>query len=175
MSDENDDFEKPERQTEFLSFFTKDHQRIFGYIFSQLHNRADTEDVFQQTSLSLWRRFDEFDRDREFFPWACGVAFNTVRNFLRKSGRSRLHFNDELLSKISEERVASDTELQAFGDRLDQCINRLGEKDRKLIRQAYRGNQTVIEIAETMGRAVRTLYNRLNLIRRKLAECMEAG
>ena len=30
---------------------------------------------------------DRFDLTQEFLPWACGVARNMVRNFLRRRGR----------------------------------------------------------------------------------------
>lgn len=164
---------EPDKHAEFLSYFTKDHQRLFGYIFSLLHNRADTEDVFQQTSLTLWRRFDEFDRDREFFPWGCGIAFNSVRNFLRVSGRSRLRFNDQLLQTIAEERIPAEPQLRNFADRLEWCIARLGDRDRELIRQAYSKDQTATDIAKSTGRALQTVYNRLNLIRRELGNCVQ--
>lgn len=170
--DSRDEILTSSNQTLFLSLFARDHQRIFGYIFSQLANRADAEDVFQQTSLVLWKRFDEFDQDREFFPWACGVAFYTVRNFLRVAGRSRLRFSDDLLKSIADERVTVDPRLKQYSDALDNCIQKLSDKDRALIRKAYGGDETIKEIADSLGRAIQTVYNRLNQIRRKLAECV---
>lgn len=157
----------------FLSYFAKDHQRIFGYILSQLPRRSDAEDVFQQTSLVLWQKFSAFDQERDFFPWACGVAFYTVKNFLRVSGRSRLRFNDDLLKVIADERVAADPRLQLYSDMLDSCLQRLNEKDRDLIRNTYSGEKSIKEMAESLGRAVQTVYNRLNQIRRRLAECVD--
>ena len=47
-----------------------------------LPNEQDAQDVFQRTSLVLWQKFDQFDSDRDFLPWACGVAHYEVRNFL---------------------------------------------------------------------------------------------
>lgn len=156
----------------FLRCFSRDHQRIFSYIFSLLHNRTDTEDVFQQTSLTLWQKFGDFDREREFFPWACGVAFYKVRNFLRVSGRSRLCFSDDLLKTLADERVVEDPRMSRYGDALDECVQTLSGADRKLVRQAYSGDETIKELAVSLGRAVQTLYNRLNTIRCKLAECV---
>ena len=157
----------------FLSYFARDHQRIFAYIFSLLPKRPDAEDVFQQTCMVLWQKFGDFDRERDFFPWACGVAFYTARNFMRVAGRSRLQFNDDLLRVIADERVAEDSRLQHYSDMLDRCMRQLTEKDRDLIREAYGGDNTIKEIAQSLGRAAQTVYNRLNTIRRKLANCVD--
>jgi RNA polymerase sigma factor (sigma-70 family) len=91
-----------DQYAEFLRYFAKHHGRLFGYIYSLLPNRADAEDVFQRTSLVLWQKFDRYDPSEPFFPWACGVAFYEVRNFLRVSNRERLRFNSELLGKLAE-------------------------------------------------------------------------
>ena len=157
----------------FLKYYSKYHQRIFAYIFSQLPKRADAEDVFQQTSIILWEKFDEFDQDREFFSWACGISFYSVKNFKRVSGRNRLVFSDELMSVIADERVAAESKLQDYGDLLDDCIVRLKPKEKDLIQLVYRGDRTIKEVADLLGRAVQTVYNRLNLIRGKLAVCID--
>src|SRR5690349_3308762 len=109
----------------FVQLFAKEHQRIYNYIFALLPNRADAEDVFQQTSLILWEKFSAYDRGQPFFPWACGVAFFTVKNFLRVASRSRLRFNDELLQVMADEREALDESLKVYGDHLEFCLSRL--------------------------------------------------
>lgn len=158
---------------QFLMCFARDHQRILSYIFSLLHNRADAEDVFQQTSLTLWQKFGDYDRERDFFPWACGVAFYTVRNFLRVSGRNPLRFSDDLLKTIADERVVADGRLSHYGELLEECLQRLNRADQSLVRQAYSGETTIKELADSLGRAVQTVYNRLNAIRHKLGDCVD--
>ena len=76
----------------------QDRDRILAYIQSLLPHRADAEDVFQRCSIVLWRKFHDFDVQQEFLPWACGVAFYEVRNFLRVAARDRLQFNDTLIT-----------------------------------------------------------------------------
>ena len=157
----------------FLRHYAREHQRLAAYIFSMLPNTADAEDVFQRTTLILWRKFDQYDPREEFLSWACGVAFYEVRNFLRVSSRQHLHFNDELLARIAEERpqvlAQHDERLAA----LTHCLRKLGAEDRKLVDGAYGGQRTIKELASDMGRASQTLYNRLAAIRRRLLECIE--
>ena len=62
------------------------HQsQLFGYIYSLVRDLDDADDLFQQTSLVLWDKFDLFDPSRSFVGWACGVARYEVLNFLRSA------------------------------------------------------------------------------------------
>ncbi|MCD4728899.1 MAG: hypothetical protein K8R46_14670 [Pirellulales bacterium] len=43
-----------------MSLFAQVHDSLFAYVFSLLPHWSDAEDVFQQTSLVLWRKFGSF-------------------------------------------------------------------------------------------------------------------
>ena len=157
----------------FVEQLVQHHDRIFGYIFSLLSNRQDAEDVFQRTSLILWRKFDEFDTEGSFSAWACGVAFFEVRNFLRVAGRDRLRFSEEILQTLADKRLNTEQRSQHRRLALVECLKRLGEHDRELITQVYEEDQSIKDLAAQRGRAVQTVYNRLHRIRRRLLECVD--
>jgi RNA polymerase sigma-70 factor (ECF subfamily) len=48
----------------------------------------DTQDIFQQTSLVLWEKFDSFETGSNFAAWSCRAARYTAMNFLRDLGLS---------------------------------------------------------------------------------------
>lgn len=171
----NDQRSADEQYEEFLRHFSRDRERIFRYVYSLLSNYSDAEDVFQKCSLLLWNKFSEFDRDRPFLPWACGVALNEVRNFLRLSERKLLCFDSTLLSQISDERldVMESRESTAEGlAALKDCVDALPRRDRELVRIAYGGDLTVKAFAESIGQPLQTLYNRLGKVRRMLLDCV---
>ena len=72
-----------DRKLEFAEHLRQHHAPLFGYIHSLLRNLSDADDLFQQTALILWKKFDEYDRARSFLSWACGVARFEIANFLR--------------------------------------------------------------------------------------------
>lgn len=161
------------RYEDFLRVFARDRDRLFAYVYSLLPHRADAEDVFQRCSLLLWRKFVEFDRDREFLPWACGVAFYEVRNFLRSAERDRLQFSPELIEQLAESRLES---LGRAGDRLAalrDCIEQLRAADRDLISVFYGSSEQLTAFAAASGQALQTLYNRLSRIRQTLLKCID--
>jgi len=78
-----------ERTELFVLLFAEHRDRLFGYILTLVGRRADAEDLFQETSLVLWRHFVNYNPERDFMPWARTIAFNQVRNYRRKQYRDR--------------------------------------------------------------------------------------
>src|SRR5882724_10581713 len=87
-----------------------------------LGNNADAEDVLQRASITIWRKFGEFDPSKDFFAWASSFCFYEAKNFQRVSARSRLHFDDELMQRLAEERVADLDHREARLAAVDRCI-----------------------------------------------------
>ena len=50
----------PKRYDEFVNLVRLHTNRMLGYLDALLLNRDDAEDLFQETCLVLWRKFDEF-------------------------------------------------------------------------------------------------------------------
>lgn len=165
--------QKAERPYElFLREFTRDRSKLFRYIFSILPNHADAEDVFQRCSLVLWQKFAEFDQERSFFAWACGVAFNEVRHFTRTNRNRRLQFDTNLITEISDIRLAQDDHASDVLAHIADCLKRLPPRDRNLVRKAYAGSGTIKNFAESTSSAAQTIYNNLARIRRLVRECV---
>ena len=148
------------------------HRQLLGYLVSLLGNRHDAEDVLQRTSVTLWRKFATFEKGTNFPAWASTVAFYEARNFQRMAARSRLQFGDALLEILSAERVGDMGQTDARHDALDRCMEKLDDAGRKLVEAAYLDGSDIGVLAEQLGRAKQTLYNKLNIIRRALAECV---
>jgi RNA polymerase sigma-70 factor (ECF subfamily) len=160
------------RTAEFLSLFSENQTWILGSIYHLVHNYHDAQDVFQRTSLILWQKFDNFESGTNFRAWACQIAFYQAKGFLRDAGRDRLCFNEALLETLLNERESSKDPLDRRHDFLAACIAKLSPNDQKMIQEVYGKEATVLEIAERLGYAAQTLYNRLNKARRRLHLCV---
>ena len=78
------------------------HDRLVAYLASLLGNWHDAEDVFQQASVTMWRKFDTFEPGTNFDAWATKVAFYESREFRRLKARERFQFSDALLERLAE-------------------------------------------------------------------------
>lgn len=75
-------------QDDFARLFIENQGRLYGYIATLLPNRDDAEEVLQRTSMVLWQKWENYETDRGFLPWARGIALNEVRNLLRQGSSS---------------------------------------------------------------------------------------
>ena len=156
----------------FISRLMAHRHRIYAFIAKQLVNPADVEDVFQRTSIVLWKKIGQFNPDGSFFHWACGVAHNEVRNFLTGQRRSRLHFDVELVDLLAQEAEAEEDISEARLGALRECMAHLPDRQQRILQQCYAGTASVTEVAEGLSRSRDALYKQLARLREKLADCI---
>ena len=156
----------------FVAQLMEHRHRIYAFIAKQLVNQADVEDVFQRTSIVLWRKMRDFDPDGSFFHWACGVAYNEVRNFLTVQRRNRLYFDAELVQLMAEEAEAEEELSEARLDALRSCVSKLPDRQQEILKRCYAGTASITDIAATLGRNRGALYKQLARLREKLLDCI---
>ena len=152
----------------------RNHQvQLFGYIYSLVRNFDDADDLFQQTSLAMWHKFDQFDRSRSFVAWACGVARFEVSNFLRARSRQKLYFSDDLSLLLAEAQEPGGQDAREDQrEALAGCLAKLRQRDQKLVEACYGEESRVPEVARDWGRSAQSIHNSLRRIRRSLFECV---
>lgn len=158
-------------QDVFAREFIENQGRLYGYIAILLPHRDDAEDVLQRTSLILWQKWNQYDVNRAFLPWARGVALNEVRNFLRRSERRNVHLSEPLIEILANE--IDDEDLESRTNALTYCLDQLATKQRHLLEQCYLGPNGTKAVAESLGSTVPAIYMRLHRIRKFLVECIE--
>lgn len=156
----------------FIRELSREQDFIAAYIRSLLPHAADADDVLQQCNLLLWQKFSQFDGERSFRAWACGVAYYEVCNFLRSANRRRLQFNQELMSQIADQRLAEADRRTGHLSLLQACLKLLKSSDQELIREVYGKAHTASELAELQGMTVRSLQNRIWRLRKLLYDCV---
>jgi RNA polymerase sigma-70 factor (ECF subfamily) len=158
---------------QFVERFVRCQDRIYAYVVTLLPNRDDAEEVFQQTSLVLWKKWREFDPARDFVRWACGMAHHEVRNFLRKHApRGRISLSDDVLAEVANVRLDMHDVLEARRQALRHCLGRLEHGKRELLERCYAGQDSIKAIAAELGQPPNVLYMTLKRLRRALFDCI---
>lgn len=161
----------------FVPLFSAAHPRVYACILTLVPNRTDADEIMQEVSLVLWSKFDQFKPDADptaaFIRWACGIAYNQARQFIRNRQRDGLCFNDQLLDKITEAREQHTALFEDRRDALRGCLDKLTTTDRELIQHCYGSPASLKQKAQEVGRPVNTVYKALNRIRAALHRCIE--
>ena len=168
------------RTGEFVRLLTGTQSRLYAYICTLMGAAAPARDVLQETNLVLWDKAQEYDPARPFLPWAYRIAYLQVLAYRKRCARSRLVFDEELVSAVATEfaRVDARQQEDPMQDRrleaLDHCLGKLAAGGRSLIEERYRRGAPVEQIARRLRKAPNVVSASLYRIRKALHACIEA-
>jgi RNA polymerase sigma-70 factor (ECF subfamily) len=163
---------EPERVELLVRLLTKHQEDLFRYIFALLPNEEDARDVLQETSVALYRKFEEYDRAKPFLAWAHGFAHLEVLKQRERNQRGNRHLGLELLQRLARQRETHEPVLEERLHSLEYCLQELAPADQELIRRRYQGKTRAEELVRQFGTSRRTLFRNLDRIRRLLFECV---
>jgi len=158
---------------DFGKLLIQHQQRIYGFIRSLVTNRADAEDLLQETASVLWQKFSEFQPGSNFLAWALAVSRRQVMYFYQKSKRNVLWLSEECIDAISADTLAQSSKLAGLEDALAKCLAKLGPDDRRLLMARYQEDSSPKALAERLGCPVKTIYSALSRIRQSLTDCIQ--
>jgi RNA polymerase sigma-70 factor (ECF subfamily) len=165
-----DQLNKDQRFTELLR---QHHIQLFGYFFAMVHDLHDAEDLCQQTSIVLWKKFGAYREGTSFFSWAMAAAKYELLNYYRVR-KHRRQFSSELSEWLTDDFNQFDADLlQSRIDALQECKAGLREDDRRVLEACYESEQSFREAADQLGRSHKSVYRALDRIRVVLMKCIE--
>ena len=164
---------KSASQQDFLRVFLANEREILRYVVALVPNLADAQEIVQQTAVVLWEKFDQYDAERPFAPWACRFALNVTRQWMARRQRWKALLNSGLAEELASRREQLRPEFDARLVHLDRCLQKLPEEQRSLVDGYYFRQLDVATVSDQAERTVDAVYKALQRIRRQLRECIE--
>jgi RNA polymerase sigma-70 factor (ECF subfamily) len=161
-----------DRSSELVQLMMLHQRKLFGYILTLVPSRADAEDILQEASLTICEKFSEFERGTNFYSWACQIAFWKVRAARKKFATSKVIFNENILEVVSQTRLQMEEELDHRHIALSKCLQKLNERDRRMVLVRYESGHNVKAAAQSCGRTIQGAYKALTRIRKTLHDCV---
>ena len=160
------------KTNEFLRLLMAHQRRIYAFILTMVPYHGDAEDLFQETVLLMWSKFDSFTPGTSFAAWGYAIARYQILSVRKRHAMRGTLFSQaaaELLHSESDRFIEqTDIRMQA----LQHCMKKLDPKDYELIRLRYRDEVTIASIAQRMGRSVQGIYKRVVRIHEALLRCV---
>ncbi len=160
------------RMDEFVRLFSLHQRKLYLFIGSLLPDGRDVEDVFQETSLVLWREFHTFQSGTNFSAWAAQVALNQTLAHRKRKTRNRIVFSNEFLSAVARDITLHGDDLDRRTAALAGCVTKLPSHHQELIRARYASGEAIEQIAVHLNRSTESVYRMLSRIRQSLHECV---
>ena len=170
--DPKSDRSESDRTRDFLALHSRHGRWIFGYLVSMVRHQADAEDLFSETTVTLWEKFDEFEPGTEFRAWACRIAQLKVLEWRKKHRRVPTPIEESFLEAITDAHLSMNEQLDDQSVYLQECVAELVDEDRDLIQRRYKAGATVKAIATALDRSIHQIYRRLTRVHKTLLKCM---
>jgi RNA polymerase sigma-70 factor (ECF subfamily) len=173
-------------ESAFLQIMERYQHKIFSTVLSLLHNRAEAEEITQDTFIRAHRGLDRFRGDSSLATWLYRIAVNLARNrywyFFRRRRQDSLSL-DHALGEENEgtfaDLVASESQDPAqeaatgeFSALIAESMERLDRRHREILTMRNVLNLSYDEIAHTLRINVGTVKSRIARARESLRQLM---
>ncbi len=167
-----------DQKDKIFLLITKNRSALMAVIVAMTRDFDAAEDIFQDTVLEIIRHADRYQPDREFLPWARGIARNMVRRFYRLKAKNPALMSEEQMEAVADVICAEDDKPEAWEEvrtALQVCLQRLTERNRKIFLLRYGLNLKSSALAERAGAHQASLRTTLMRIRQFLRKCINSN
>lgn len=154
------------------------HQRfVFTLALRFAKNREDAEEIAQDCFVKAFRSLASFQQQSKFSTWLYSIVYTTAMSHLRKKKLATDSIDDEsTYLQVAGQPGEADINMAERKSRsyyLNQAISQLLPDDATIITLFYNGEQSLDEIAETLGMEANTIKVKLFRARQRLKEKLE--
>lgn len=163
----------------FDTLYERYFQRVFNFAYSRLRNRADAEEVTQDTFTVVFRSMDAFRGQSSLLSWIYGIARNTVNNQIR---RSKAHVQRveraqvEFLGSGRDRDVFTPEERLNFrrcADKVEEALTSVTSWQAEVFMMRHFENLPIQEIADRMCRSNDAVRSSLYRVKRLVVEAID--
>jgi RNA polymerase sigma factor (sigma-70 family) len=149
---------------------------LTAFIRSAVPREVAVDDIWQETMLTAWRRWDDYDRSRPFGAWLRGIAAKNILAWNRKHAAEHVWCDDATLEYFSLtfgriQQLNGDT----FHDKLEalrSCIRALPREYQEAIKLRFEDELMPAAIAEVLSIKAETVKKQLLRAKAMLFECI---
>ena len=153
--------------------------QLFGAALGMTRNRADAEDLVQETYLKAYQKFHQYQPGTNIKAWLYRILTNTYITSYRKAQRSPKRASSDTVEDWQLADAASHSEvglksaeveaLESLpSSQLRDALDSLSEEHRMVVLMADVEGMSYKEIAEELGVPMGTVMSRLNRARKNL-------
>lgn len=163
-----------EFEDEFSARVAENQRRVFHIAYGVLGNRADAEDVAQETFLRAYRKLSSLRDSEKFRAWVNRIAFRLALN--RQRGlRRRLTRETTWHTQGAGEQVDGlrNAEQRVLLERLRNEMDGLPEQLLRVLQLSIVEDMDATDVGSVLGIPAGTVRSRLHAARKLLLEAMK--
>lgn len=148
---------------------------IYGFVYKQVGNAQDAEDITQEVFIKVWKNINKFDGNKSFKSWIFSIARNSIIDFIRKnrlaSGEKKSipfsNFENEEGNNILDgmlidagllpDEIYEQKETKSM---ISKAMGKLSTKYQSVLSLYYEKEFNFREIAQMLGEPIDTVKSR---------------
>ncbi len=155
----------------FIQLLSSNHYRIYAFISGLVLNSSDADDIMQDTSSIMWRKFDEFKDGTDFVAWGVTIAKFRVMEYRKK--KKDTYLSEEAIELLANQSAGDISGLDDKLQALSSCLTKLPAQDCNMLKMRYTHSHKARTIAQRFGTSVHMVYRNMARIKLVLADCIE--
>ena len=167
------DTKHDDKESSYIRLLTANYVRIKSFIYSMLPNEADADDVMQEASIIMWKKFDSYVPNTDFTAWAVTIAKYKVLEFRRKNYSDNVMLDSQVLELLAKDNLNIFEQAEERTEILMECVNSLPEGDRDFIKLKYSHGLTLKKLANSFGLSVTSAFRNSARIHGLLQSCVQ--
>ena len=172
MNEASGEEKEQNRQKLLIGLLLKHQRAMFAYIFSIIPNKSNADDILQETCLTIHEKFDDFEEDSNFLLWANRIAYWKIREARLKFARSKVVFDERVVEVLNDTANELINEEDERHEALANCLQKLKDRDRQMIKIRYEPDGGVEEAAKVSNRSLAATYKALYRVKDALFQCI---
>ena len=150
---------------------------VFTIVLRYVKSREDAEEVAQDIFVKAYRSLADFKGNSKFSTWLYTVTTTTCITFLRKKRLDTHSLDNEKVFAVADNidsgASANQIEQKSRAHMVNAAIRLLSPDDAQIITLFYKGEQTLEEIAQILGKEPNAVKVQLHRARTRLKEKMQ--
>ena len=150
---------------------------VMGLAMKMLGNRAEADEVVQETFWRVWSKTDSYRADRgTLLSWIFGIAHNLCIDMIRQQKVKLLNIQETQIVNFANHGMNEAASIRDAVEReqVQSAMDDLPSEQREVIEMAFFKGLTRQEIAKATGVPLGTVHPRARLGLQKLRTALQA-
>lgn len=169
------DLQLQDRRQLFSRLMREHHRDLLVFAGAATRDSDAARDIVQEALVSAWKKFDEFEKKRDFGAWVRGIVRFKTKDWFRRQNRQPVSDSDlvELEIDLNAWRDSLPADTTIF-EKVEECIGKLPCNFKAAVRSFYFEDRTGEEAASNLNISPSNLRKRLERARALLHDCLSA-
>ncbi len=142
-------------------WFSMYHDRLLSFVSLKIPGHFDAEELVQEVFVNSLRQMNLFKGNSSLWTWMVSIARHEIADYYRKKYAKHALRSLPLSYVFEELKTSSNSAISDRQESVHSVLSCLSQLQQELLRLKYIDGKSVTEIAQSIGRTVKSVESEL--------------